>query len=259
MRISIIAGRLMLRCSGSPGEHTQATSQEVKNMTSAGEEDSITAVCIDSLGSPRASTAYLRQGTYVRIWKPFLDRLFSVFLIIVAAPIMALIALLVRASLGPNVIFCQQRVGIHGDSFDVLKFRTMLPDRRKANVPISFPDRRCTHKSGADPRHTTMGRFLRRWSLDELPQLFNVARGQMSLVGPRPELPSVVARYQPWQHERHDVKPGLTGLWQVKARGEGPMELRTDLDVEYARSICFTLDVRIVMATVTAFFGKPGE
>jgi lipopolysaccharide/colanic/teichoic acid biosynthesis glycosyltransferase len=148
---------------------------------------------------------------------------------------------------------------MHGGSFDVVKFRTMLPDRRQADVPISFPNRRCTHKSGADPRHTPVGRFLRRWSLDELPQLFNVARGQMSLIGPRPELPSVVARYQPWQHERHDVKPGLTGLWQVRARGEGPMELRTDLDIEYVRDVCFALDVRILMATATAFATKRGE
>jgi len=81
----------------------------------------------------------------------------------------------------------------------------------------------------------------------------------MSLVGPRPELSSVVARYQPWQHERHDVKPGLTGLWQVEARGGGPMELRTDLDIEYARSICFLLDFRILMGTAMALLRKRGE
>ena len=172
---------------------------------------------------------------------------------------MAFIAILVRASLGPDVIFRQQRIGLHGGSFEVFKFRTMLPDRRKANVPISFPDRRCTHKSDADPRHTAVGRFLRRWSLDELPQLFNVARGQMSLVGPRPELPSVVAGYQLWQHERHDVKPGLTGLWQVRARGDGPMEFRTDLDVEYARSICFALDAQILIVTAMALMKRRGE
>jgi len=228
-------------------------------MTSLGEEHDITAVGSGSLGPPHAGTTARRQGAYVRTWKPCLDRVSSVLLITVTAPVMALIALLVRASLGPNVIFRQQRIGIHGASFDVFKFRTMLPDRRQANVPISFPDRRCTHKSDADPRHTTAGRFLRRWSLDELPQLFNVAKGQMSLVGPRPELPSVVARYQPWQHERHDVKPGLTGLWQVGARGEGPMELRTDLDIEYARSICCALDVRILMMTAMALLRRRGE
>ena len=197
--------------------------------------------------------------TYVRLWKPCLDRLAAVFLLLVTAPVLALVALVVRVRLGPGVIFRQQRVGRHGVSFDVLKFRTMLPDRRRADVPISFPDRRCTHKSGADPRHTPVGRFLRRWSLDELPQLVNVARGQMSLIGPRPELASVVARYQPWQHERHDVKPGLTGLWQVTARGDGPMELRADLDIEYARRICFALDARILAATAAAFVTKRGE
>jgi len=197
--------------------------------------------------------------TYVRLWKPCLDRLAAVFLLLVTAPVLALVALVVRVRLGPGVIFRQQRVGRHGVSFDVLKFRTMLPDRRRADVPISFPDRRCTHKSGTDPRHTPVGRFLRRWSLDELPQLVNVARGQMSLIGPRPELASVVARYQPWQHERHDVKPGLTGLWQVTARGDGPMELRTDLDIEYARRICFALDARILAATAAAFVTKRGE
>src|SRR5689334_20476807 len=198
-------------------------------------------------------------AVYVRLWKPCLDRLAAVLLLLVTAPVLVLIALVVRMNLGPGVIFRQQRIGRHGVSFDVLKFRTMLPDRRRADVPISFPDRRCTHKSGADPRHTPVGRFLRRWSLDELPQLVNVARGQMSLIGPRPELASVVARYQPWQHERHDVKPGLTGLWQVTARGDGPMELRTDLDIEYARRICFALDARILAATAAAFVTKRGE
>jgi lipopolysaccharide/colanic/teichoic acid biosynthesis glycosyltransferase len=238
-----------------PGRATR----EVKNVTSRGEEHGIAAVGIDSFGPPRASITARRQGAYVRTWKPCLDRLLSIFLMAAAAPPIALIAFLVRVNLGPSVIFRQQRIGINGSSFYVLKFRTMLPDRRQANVPISFPDRRCTHKAGADPRHTTVGRFLRRWSLDEFPQLFNVARGQMSLVGPRPELPSVVARYQPWQHERHDVKPGMTGLWQVQARGEGPMELRTDLDIEYARSICFALDVRILMNTAMALLRNPGK
>lgn len=198
-------------------------------------------------------------STYVRLGKPCLDRLAAVFLLLLTAPVLAFIALVVRVKLGPGVIFRQQRIGRHGVAFDVLKFRTMLPDRRRADMPVPFPDRRRTHKSGADPRHTPVGRFLRRWSLDELPQFFNVARGQMSLIGPRPELASVVARYQPWQHERHDVKPGLTGLWQVTARGEGPMELRTDLDIEYARRVCFGLDVRILAATATTFVTKRGE
>jgi lipopolysaccharide/colanic/teichoic acid biosynthesis glycosyltransferase len=199
------------------------------------------------------------QGAYVRIWKPGIDRLLSVLLILLSAPVMVLVALVIRFTLGPGVIFRQPRIGRNGSSFDVFKFRTMLPDRRRTQVPISFPDRRCTHKAKDDPRHTGLGRFLRRWSLDELPQLFNVALGQMSLVGPRPELPAVVAGYEPWQHTRHDVKPGMTGLWQVVARGDGPMEQRTDLDIGYARSVCLALDLWIVMATAMAVIARRGE
>ena len=176
-----------------------------------------------------------------------------------AAPLLAVVAILGRISLGPGIIFRQPRVGRNGIQFTVFKFRTMLPDRRRADVPIAFPDRRRTHKSADDPRHTPLGRFLRRWSLDELPQLFNVVKGQMSLIGPRPELPSVVANYEPWQHRRHDVKPGLTGLWQVVARGDGPMELRTDLDVKYVQSISFKLDLWILLATMSALIARNGN
>lgn len=196
---------------------------------------------------------------YARIWKPLFDEVIAIFLILLAAPLLAVVAILVRISLGPGVIFRQPRIGRNGIQFTVFKFRTMLPDRRQADMPIAFPDRRRTHKSANDPRHTSLGRFLRRWSLDELPQLFNIVRGQMSLIGPRPELPLVVANYEPWQHGRHDVKPGLTGLWQVVARGGGPMELRTDLDVKYVQSISFKLDLWILRATMSALIARNGD
>jgi lipopolysaccharide/colanic/teichoic acid biosynthesis glycosyltransferase len=199
------------------------------------------------------------EGTYVRIWKPGVDRILALILILLSAPAMALLAVVVRITLGQGVFFRQSRIGQHGRPFNVLKFRTMLPDRRRAQVPIPFSDRRCRHKAKNDPRHTGIGRFLRRWSLDELPQLFNVARGQMSLIGPRPELPSVVAKYEPWQHARHDVKPGMTGLWQVTARGIDPMEERIDLDLYYVQSLCPALDLKIVMATAKAVIARCGE
>lgn len=199
------------------------------------------------------------HGPYVHIWKPLIDRVIGGFLILMAAPLLAVVAILVRTTLGPGVIFRQPRVGRNGIPFTVFKFRTMRPDRRRANVPIAFPDRRRTHKSAEDPRHTSLGRFLRRWSLDELPQLFNVVKGQMSLIGPRPELPSVVANYKPWQHRRHDVMPGLTGLWQVVARGDGPMELRTDLDIAYINSVSLALDIQILAATISALITKHGD
>jgi lipopolysaccharide/colanic/teichoic acid biosynthesis glycosyltransferase len=175
------------------------------------------------------------------------------------APLLAVVAILVRTSLGSGIIFRQARIGLNGIPFTVFKFRTMLLERRRADLPITFTDRRCTHKSANDPRHTPFGHFLRQWSLDELPQLFNVVKGQMSLIGPRPELPSVVANYEPWQHRRHDIKPGLTGLWQVVARGDGPMELRTDLDIEYVQSVSLKLDLRILAATMSALIVKRGD
>ena len=208
---------------------------------------------------PRSPGLGTVEGAYVRIWKPGADRILAVMLILLSAPVMALLAVMIRVTLGQGVLFRQSRIGQHGRPFNVLKFRTMLPERRRAQVPIPFPDRRCTHKAKNDPRHTSVGRFLRRWSLDELPQLFNVVRGQMSLIGPRPELPSVVARYEPWQHVRHSVKPGMTGLWQVVARGVDPMEERIDLDIYYAQSLCRALDLKILMATARAVIVRRGE
>jgi lipopolysaccharide/colanic/teichoic acid biosynthesis glycosyltransferase len=208
---------------------------------------------------PRSPSLGTVEGAYVRIWKPGMDRIVAWILILLSAPVMVLIAAVIRIMLGQGVMFRQSRIGQHGRPFEVLKFRTMLPDRRRAQIPITFPDRRCTHKTKNDPRHTKIGRFLRQWSLDELPQLFNVARGQMSLIGPRPELPSVVANYEPWQHVRHNVKPGMTGLWQVVARGVDPMEERTDLDIYYVQSLCPALDLKILMATAKAVIAGGGE
>lgn len=208
---------------------------------------------------PRSPSLGTVEGAYVRIWKPGVDRILAVILILLSAPGMVLLAVVIRVTLGQGVFFRQSRIGQHGRPFNVLKFRTMLPERRRAQLPIPFPDRRCTHKAKNDPRHTSIGRFLRRWSLDELPQLFNVVRGQMSLIGPRPELPSVVARYEPQQHVRHSVKPGMTGLWQVVARGVDPMEERIDLDIYYAQSLCPALDLKILMATAKAVIARRGE
>ena len=118
--------------------------------------------------------------------------------------------------------------------------------------PFAGTDRRVTHKSDDDPRHTALGRLLRKTSLDEIPQFWNVALGQMSLVGPRPELVEVVARYQPWQHRRHEVKPGLTGPWQISQRGDVPMHEATDVDVAYVDDLSFRTDVMILLRTIPA-------
>ena len=168
------------------------------------------------------------------------------------------IAVAVRIDLGAPVLFRQQRIGLHGRPFAMVKFRSMRHDRRRGDLPFEGPDRRRTHKHPADPRLTRLGRFLRAWSLDELPQLVHVLRGDMSLVGPRPELASVVARYQPWQHHRHLVKPGLTGLWQISGRSDLSWEQSVRLDLRYVENWNLALDAQILWKTFGAVVHSRG-
>jgi lipopolysaccharide/colanic/teichoic acid biosynthesis glycosyltransferase len=166
------------------------------------------------------------------------------------------IAAVVRVTMGKGVFFRQERVGKDGRTFEVLKFRTMRHDRRQSQHPIDIADRRRTHKHPNDPRHTRIGRFLRQSSLDELPQLVNVMRGEMSLIGPRPELVALVEKYPDWQHARHAVRPGMTGLWQVSARGERTMQECVDIDLDYVEQMSMWLDLRTALATPIAALGK---
>ncbi len=191
---------------------------------------------------------------YERWVKPVIDRTAALLLILLLAPVLIAVAIGVRMTLGEGVLYRQSRVGKDGVPFQMLKFRSMAHDRRAdrgdGNV---IEDRRRTHKHPADPRVNDFGRFIRRWSLDELPQFFNVLKGDLSLVGPRPELTHIVERYEPWEHHRHAVKPGLTGLWQVTARDDGGlMHLCVGTDLEYVRGLSPMLDLRILAMTPMA-------
>jgi lipopolysaccharide/colanic/teichoic acid biosynthesis glycosyltransferase len=195
---------------------------------------------------------------YERFVKPVVDTLLALVLLVLLAPLLAVVAIAVAVSLGTPILLVQQRVGRGGEVFGLHKFRTMAPDRRDGGSPYAGDDRRLTHKHPDDPRLTRVGRVLRKWSLDELPQLWDVVTGRLSIVGPRPELVGIVAEYEPWQHERHAVKPGLTGLWQVTARGEGEMHERTDLDIEYLQHVTFRNDVKIMLLTIPAVLSHKG-
>jgi lipopolysaccharide/colanic/teichoic acid biosynthesis glycosyltransferase len=192
---------------------------------------------------------------YRRFVKPALDRLLGAVLLLLALPLLTGVAVAVWISLGSPVFIRQQRAGLGGTPFRMYKFRTMEPDRRQHRAPFGGPDRRRTHKHPEDPRHTDLGRVLRALSLDELPQLLNVVKGDMSLVGPRPELLEIVARYEPWQHERHEVRPGLTGLWQITHRGT-EMHKHTEVDLSYIQLASFATDCKILLRTVPALLGK---
>jgi lipopolysaccharide/colanic/teichoic acid biosynthesis glycosyltransferase len=198
-------------------------------------------------------------SAYVRWVKPVIDRLAAAVLLLLTLPLVLIVALTVLLTLGRPVLYRQKRVGQGGGVFRVWKFRTMLPDRRVAERPVPV-DRRVCHKREDDPRHTRVGTVLRRWRLDELPQLVNILCGSMSLVGPRPELVEVVSRYQPWQHRRHAVKPGLTGLWQVSTPTfSGLMHENTHIDLDYIDRIGLRTDVRILLRTVNCVLARTGR
>ena len=199
------------------------------------------------------------RGLYQRIVKPLIDIVGAGVLLVLLMPMLLVVALAVRAKLGKDVIYRQERAGRDGKPFVMYKFRTMHPDRRRSQARFEGIDRRLCHKRDDDPRHTPFGRFLRRSSFDELPQLFNVLKGSMSLVGPRPELPQVVARYQPWQHQRHQVKPGLTGFWQVSDRAGGLAYEGVDLDIRYLEELSLLTDLRVLLRTVPVTLRRTGR
>ncbi len=188
-------------------------------------------------------------------FKRVLDVALAGLLLLLLSPVLACIALAIRLTSRGPILLRQERVGEHGRVFHMLKFRTMYacgaageatPHRASAGAAPTL------HKAPDDPRVTALGRYLRRASLDELPQLWNVLRGEMSLVGPRPELPWIVARYEPWQHARHVVPPGMTGWWQINGRSEAPLHLNTHLDLFYIQHFSVFLDLRILARTLGA-------
>jgi lipopolysaccharide/colanic/teichoic acid biosynthesis glycosyltransferase len=190
-------------------------------------------------------------------WLAFGKRAFDVTVagtaLLVLLPVLIFVAAAVRIALGSGIFYRQVRVGRYGDRFAVIKFRTMHHERRGELGEWYGVERRAVHKSADDPRHTPLGRVLRHWSIDELPQLLNILAGDMSVVGPRPELPHLVATYEEWEHDRHLVRPGLTGLWQVMARGDGtPMRDHARLDVQYARTVSLRTDAAILLRTIRA-------
>jgi len=200
----------------------------------AGSLEELTRMPVVEIGS--AGT-----GTYHQRAKRMLDLVLSLPLTVLLAPLMAVIWLLLLAGGKGDPLFRQKRVGKNGVPFTLYKFRTMIPEAGEYEVAPLNP---------GDPRVTRIGRFLRKTSLDELPQLFNVLRGSMSLVGPRPEMDFVVKEYNAWQKRRLDVKPGITGLWQVMGRKDLPLNDNLEYDFYYIRNQSLMLDVAILLRTV---------
>ena len=196
----------------------------------------------------RASALNDRQ----RLRKRILDLVLAVPAFILTLPLFGVIALLIKLDSKGSVIYLSPRIKENAETFMMIKFRTMVDRAHDHLVKVIIQDENgaITHKRAGDPRVTRIGRLLRKTSLDELPQLLNIIHGDMSLVGPRPEIPEMVKYYKAWQHERFNVPQGLTGWWQVNGRSDKPMHLNTENDIYYIQHYSFWFDIQIIIKTV---------
>lgn len=231
----------------------------------------IMAPALTDIAGPRIHTQQVAGLPLIHVTTPTLEagqrvakRLFDVIvaslLIALSSPLMALVALVIKANDGGPILFRQERVGIGGRFFKMLKFRSMVVDAEalKAELEHQSQGNGILFKLKNDPRVTPAGRVLRKFSLDELPQLFNVVAGSMSLVGPRPPLPSEVENYEHEVRRRLLVKPGLTGLWQVSGRSNLSWQDSVRLDLYYVENWSLAGDVVIILRTVRAVFRGTG-
>jgi exopolysaccharide biosynthesis polyprenyl glycosylphosphotransferase len=211
-------------------------------------------------GQPVLVVRPSRPSRAVLAVKSVLDRVLGSVLLVAALPVLAVLAVLVRLDSPGPALFRQTRVGRHGQAFTLLKLRTMCAEAETLRVAL-VPDNEADavlFKIRRDPRVTRVGRWLRRLSLDELPQLVNVVRGEMSLVGPRPALPHEVELYDEVARRRLAVRPGITGLWQVNGRSDLDWQRSVDLDVHYTDNITISGDLAICLRTVRAVAGGRG-
>lgn len=205
----------------------------------------------DFAGIPMLDLRASAIDDYQRMVKRAFDVVFGSLALFLSLPFMVLAALAIFLEDGMPIFFRQKRVGENGKIFEMLKMRTMVKNAESLQKQVEKCDEQgnLIHKVPEDPRVTRVGRILRRWSLDELPQFINVVMGSMSLVGPRPELPALVEKYQPWQRKRFAVPPGITGWWQVNGRSDKPMHLNTEDDLYYIQNYSVFLDIQILVKT----------
>lgn len=192
------------------------------------------------------------------IGKRMMDLVLASIAVVLAAPIMVMVAASIRLTMGGPVLFSQDRVGFTGRLFKCWKFRTMVTNADEVlrdhleNCPDAAHEWQTTCKLARDPRITPLGQILRKSSLDELPQIFNILRGEMSCVGPRPVVPREIEKYGVHQSEYLQALPGLTGLWQCRGRSQLSYDDRVALDVRYVRNWSVGMDLQIILLTIPA-------
>jgi exopolysaccharide biosynthesis polyprenyl glycosylphosphotransferase len=194
----------------------------------------------------------IRPKPVQRAMKRAIDIAVSAAALGVLAPLLVAVAALVSLTSRGPILFRQVRVGQHGRQFHMLKFRSMVVNAEELKARLLAQNEQCgpVFKMKTDPRITAIGRFIRKYSIDELPQLVNVLRGEMSLVGPRPPIPAEVAKYEAWQRRRLSVRPGLTCVWQVSGRNEISFEDWMYLDMQYIDHWSLLHDLRLIAKTV---------
>lgn len=197
------------------------------------------------------------ESTTYKISKRLLDIICSLLGLIMLSPILLVVSILIKLESKGAVIFSQARVGLNGKEFKMYKFRSMvqnaeeLKDKLAQKNEMSGP----MFKMKDDPRITKVGKFIRKTSIDEIPQLINILKGEMSLVGPRPSLPKEVSKFEPWMMDRLNVKPGLTCYWQVSGRNNIDFEDWMKLDLKYVEDRNFLLDLKLIFKTFFVLFG----
>ncbi len=212
-------------------------------------------------GTPILSLVYGPDRVVGLLAKRAIDIVLALVGLIVLSPVFVAVAAAMVVMEGRPVLFRQVRVGLHGRPFSIVKFRTMVADAeaRYEEVALLSDTKGAAFKMKADPRVNRLGRLLRTTSIDELPQLWNVLRGQMSIVGPRPAPPREVALYDVWHRRRLSMKPGITGLWQIEARMDEDFDNRARLDLSYIDGWSLLLDIRIILRTIPALVTNPGH
>lgn len=189
--------------------------------------------------------------------KRIIDIVCSMLGIICLSPILLIVSIIIKLDSKGPVIFKQKRVGLNGKEFNIYKFRSMVVNAEELKAKLQAQNEMSgpMFKMKEDPRVTKIGKFIRKTSIDELPQLFNVLKGEMSLVGPRPSLPNEVKDFESWMLKRLDVKPGLTCIWQVSGRNDIDFEDWMKLDIKYVNERSIFLDIKLILKTVLVLFG----
>ena len=198
-----------------------------------------------------------RSNILYEVIKRIIDIVASFIGLILLSPLILIVSMLIKLESKGEVIFKQKRVGLNGKEFYMYKFRSMvinaeeLKEQLESQNELSGP----MFKIKDDPRITKVGKFIRKTSIDELPQLINVIKGDMSLVGPRPSLPKEVKKFEQWMMERLEVKPGLTCIWQISGRNNIDFEDWMKLDIKYVRERSLVLDFKLIFKTIFVLFG----